>query len=196
MRKIVLAVFLLLSANLSSATEPDQAAHEALRGLLQGIEKAINDERYADLAPFFSEGMQVTTINQEVLTKREDIAPYFQRWFGSGGFLKKLDIRLTADALTRLDPNMKYGTVIGSGLEKYILSDGRSFDMKTRWTATVIHDPDGQWRILTLHIGTNFLDNPILAKAESSLTLFTVGGAAGGLVIGLLLMAFLKRRKA
>lgn len=196
MRKIMLAVFLLLSANLSSATEPDQAVHEALRGLLQGIEKAITEERYADLAPFFSEGMQVTTINQEVLTKREDIAPYFQRWFGSGGFLKKLDIKLTADDLTRFDPDKKYGTVIGSGLEKYILSDGRSFDMKTRWTATVIYDPDGQWRILTLHIGTDFLDNPILAKAESSLMLFAVGGAAGGLVIGLLLMAFLKRRKA
>ena len=41
MRKMLLAVFLLLSANLSSATEPDQAAHEALRGLLQGMEKAL-----------------------------------------------------------------------------------------------------------------------------------------------------------
>jgi NhaP-type Na+/H+ or K+/H+ antiporter len=55
--------------------------------------------------------------------------------------------------------------------------------METRWTATVIKDTDGKWRVLTLHIGTNFLDNPILTEAEASLLYF----AGGGLLMGLLL---------
>ena len=61
----------------------------------------------------------------------------------------------------------------------YVLSDRRSFDMVTRWTATVIKDADGKWLILTLHIDTNFLDNPILRVAESAPTTFAVGGARG-----------------
>jgi hypothetical protein len=60
--------------------------------------------------------------------------------------------------------------------------------MKTRWTATVIKDTDGKWRILTLHIGTDFLDNPILAVAENSTKYFAMAGGAAGLVLGLLIM--------
>jgi len=177
------------------AEEPDQASHEALRGLLQGIEQAINEERYADLAAFFHERLRVTTINQEVLRNREEIAPYFQRWFGPGGFLKKLHITLTADDLTELYGDKRYGIVIGSGLEKYLLADGRSFDMQTRWTATVILDTDGQWRILALHIGTDFLDNPILAMAESSFLYALAGGALAGAVLGGLAIWFVRRRR-
>lgn len=191
---LILALLLLSGPN--RAAEPDPAIHNELRALLQGLEQAVNTERYGDLAQYFSANMTVTTINQEVLTKPAEIAPYFQRWFGPGGYLKKLDMKLTADALTRLDPDKNYGVVTGSGLEKYILADGRSFDMLTRWTASVMKGDDGKWRILTLHIGTNFLDNPILTKAEASLAWFAAGGAGGGLVLGMLLMAFLKRRRS
>jgi hypothetical protein len=67
--------------------------------------------------------------------------------------------------------------------------------MKTRWTATVIKDTDGKWRILTLHIGTDFLDNPILAVAEDSAKFIGAAGGAVGLVFGLLIMFMLGRRK-
>ena len=61
----------------------------------------------------------------------------------------------------------------------------------------MIKDTDGQWRILALHIGTNFLDNPILSVAESALKTFTVGGALVGLLLGWLITFFyLRRRKA
>jgi hypothetical protein len=93
-------------------------------------------------------------------------------------------MKLTADALTELYANNSIGIVVGSGEENYILSDSRHYDMQTRWTATVIRDDDGQWRILSLHIGTNFLDNPILAEAENSL----IYAVAGGLIIGIFLV--------
>jgi hypothetical protein len=50
---------------------------------------------------------------------------------------------LTADALTELSPDKTWGLVRGSGTEDYILADGRSFPMKTRWTATVVKNPEG-----------------------------------------------------
>lgn len=180
------AVFLCLSWAAVAAEEPDHAIHEELRALLGGMQQAINGGKYENLAPYFHEKLRVTTINQEILSARTGIGAYFNTWFGKGGFLKSVQMKLDADALTELYADKTMGIVRGSGAEHYILADNRSFDMKTRWTATVIKDSDGKWRILALHIGTNFLDNPILTKAESALLVFAAAGIAAGLVLGLL----------
>jgi hypothetical protein len=50
-------------------------------------------------------------------------------------------------------------------MERYELADGRGFDIAGRWTATMIKD-NGQWRILAIHAGTNFLDNPVINAIE------------------------------
>lgn len=69
--------------------------------------------------------------------------------------------------------------------------------MKTRWTATVMKDSDGRWRIRAIHIGTNFLDNPILAKAEKSLVWAGgIGVAAGALLAGVLAWLICRGRRA
>lgn len=68
--------------------------------------------------------------------------------------------------------------------------------MKTRWTATVMKDADGKWRILALHIGANFNDNPIFHAVEKSTKYFAAGGLAVGLLLGALGMAFWRRKKS
>lgn len=197
MLKYLFAIFLLIIGSaVFAAEEPDHAIHQELRELLHGIENAINSEKYAELAPYFHEKLRVTTINQEVITSRPEISAYFNKWFGPSGYLKKLHLSLNPDALTELYGDKAFGIVRGSGVEKYILADGRHFDMQTRWTATVIKDVDGKWRILALHIGTNFLDNPILTKAEASLIYFAGGGlAAGALLSGLIFFVIQRRKK-
>ncbi|MDH5178830.1 MAG: DUF4440 domain-containing protein [Gammaproteobacteria bacterium] len=182
-KKIILVMFLCTGLAGYVSAEEDHAIHEELRALLQGIQKAVNEERYGDLAPYFHANMRVTTINQEVIAKPEEIKDYFNRWFGPGGFLKKVEMKLTADAVTELYANKTMGIVRGKGAEDYILSDKRKYAMQTRWTATVIKDSDGKWRILSLHIGTNFLDNPILAEAGSVAKYFGLGGLLVGLVL-------------
>jgi ketosteroid isomerase-like protein len=175
-----------------------EAIHEELRGLLRGIETAINDEKYADLKPYFSENLRVTTINQNVINTPDGIDAYFKEWFGEGGYLKKLNIKLEADALTELHGvpgNPSWGLVYGNGIENYQLTDGRKLDMKTRWTATVIKEADGKWRILALHIGTNFYDNPIFAAVKDSTKYYAAGGLVAGLLLGALGMGFLRRKK-
>ncbi len=196
-RYILMLAFLFVSNTALHAEEADHAIHQELRALLQGMEQAINDRRYSDLEPYFVENLRVTTINQEVISKRSEITAYFEKWFGEDGYLKTLEITLTPDATTELYGDKTYGIVRGTGDEKYVLADGRYFDMTTRWTATVMKDSDGQWRILSLHIGTNFLDNPILAKAESALMTFAAGGALLGLIFGwLITFLFMRRKKA
>jgi hypothetical protein len=198
MNKVILTFFLMLASTVAfPAEEADQAIHEELRTLLQGMQQAINAEKYSELEPYFHENLRVTTINQEVISERSEITDYFERWFGSDGYLKTLEITLTADDTTELYGDKTFGVVRGTGNEKYVLADDRAFDMITRWTATVIKDADGQWRILSLHIGTNFLDNPILSVAESSLKAFAAVGALAGLFLGWLLsFLYLRRKKA
>lgn len=169
------------------AMEPQtEAIHEELRALLQSIETAINSEKYGDLKPYFSQKLRVTTINQNVINTPDGIDAYFKEWFGEGGYLKKLDIKLEADALTEL---------YGAGVENYQLTDGRFLPMKTRWTATVVKEADGKWRILALHIGANFYDNPIFDAVKDSTKYYAVGGLVAGLLLGALGMGFLRRKK-
>jgi ketosteroid isomerase-like protein len=175
--------------------EADQAIHDELRGVLKQIESAINSGDYDKMLPVLSERVRATPINQEFLASRSDVSAYFKKWFGPTGYLKKLDIQLAADAKTELSSDKTWGTVWGRGVEKYILSDGRPYDLQTRWTATVAKEDDGRWRVRSMHIGTNFLDNPILSEAEAAIGKAAVGAGFGGLLIGGLLGWFVARKK-
>lgn len=194
-RTLLLLMSLLVVTPVWAANDPDAATHQELRSITTGIETAINSGKYGDLKQYFHKNMRVTTINQEVLSSPETIEPYFNKWFGPGGYLKKLHMTLTSDTPTELYGNKTWGIVRGKGVEKYHLSDQRYFEMATRWTATVVKDRDGKWRILSLHIGTNFLDNPVLNRIEGSVMRVGIGGAVVGLVLGVVIMFFLRRRK-
>jgi ketosteroid isomerase-like protein len=194
LKRLIPLVLLSILSLTAVAQEANQEIHQELRQLLLGIEQAVNEQRYHDLAPYFHENLRVTTINQEIISSRDEIGAYFDRWFGEDGYLKKVEMKLTADAETELYADKTIGIVRGSGQENYVLSDSRYYEMLTRWTATVIRDDDGKWRILSLHIGTNFLDNPILDEAENSLVYFAIGGFVIGVIV-MLTINLLRRRK-
>lgn len=163
--------------------------------MLATMQNAINNGKFDDMLPVVSEEIRATPITQEVISKREEVPAYFKRWFGPGGFLKSLNMRLTADALTELSDDKTWGLVRGSGLEHYTLADGRIYDMKTRWTAVLQKEADGKWRLRGIHIGTDFLDNPILDDAKNKLWKLGLAGGGGGLLVGAILGFFVGRRK-
>jgi ketosteroid isomerase-like protein len=177
------------------AEEPDHAIHEELRAVLSTVQTAINEAKFDDMLPVISEQVRATTINQEVISNRGEVASYFNRWFGPGGYLKKLHMTLHPDALTELSADKSWGLVRGSGVEQYTLADGRVFDMLTRWTAVMQKESDGKWRLSSIHIGTNFLDNPILTAAKSAARNVGIGAGAGGILAGGILGFFIGRRK-
>lgn len=195
LRRLLISLVLLTLAPVISAQEEDLAIHEELRNVLSGLAQAVNEERYGDLAQYFHENLTITTLNQEVISTHSEIEPYFDKWFGPGGYLKTLEMSLEADALTQFYGDKTWGIVRGLGHENYVLSDKRAFPMETRWTATVIKDTDGKWRILTLHIGTDFLNNPILDVAQSSAKYFGAGGVVAGLLLAWLIGFVRKRGK-
>jgi len=191
------ALLVLLAAPVAAfaAQESDHEIHEELRGILQTLQASINSGNFDAMLPVISKDVRATTITQEVLSSHSNVSSYFNKWFGPGGYLKKLEMKLDADALTELSPEKTWGLVRGSGLENYTLSDGRFYPMKTRWTAVVAKEDDGKWRLRAIHIGTNFLDNPILSEAEAAAKKYTAFGIAGGVVVGVGLGFLFGRRK-
>lgn len=196
----MIRILLLLSCLFGSALpalaeEADHAIHEELRGVLKTVETAINTGDFDKMLPVLSEQVRATPVNQEFLSGRPAVSAYFKKWFGQGGYLKKLEMQLDADELTELSADKSWGLVRGKGVEKYILADGRPYELHTRWTATVLREEDGKWRIRGIHIGTDFLDNPILSEAEHALGKSAGLGALGGLLLGLGSGWLLFRRK-
>jgi ketosteroid isomerase-like protein len=192
----MVVLFAFIPAFACAATPSDnEKIHEELRRALNVIETAINTGHYDDMLPVLSENIRATPINQEFLSSRAEVSAYFQKWFGKDGYLKKLEFKLTPDAPTEISADKRWGLVQGSGIEKYVLSDTRYYELKTRWSAVLAKEADGKWRVRSLHVGTDFLNNPILDEAGQA-----VGKAAamsGGicLVLGLALGWLLFRKK-
>jgi len=192
MRKLLACLLFALPV---LAQEADHEIHQELRAVLTTVQNAINSGNYDAMLPVISENVRATTITQEVMSNRAEVSAYFKKWFGPGGYLKHLDMHFNADALTELSPDKTWGLVRGSGIENYTLADGRQYSMKTRWTAVLAKEADGRWRIRAIHIGTNFLDNPILDDAKSTAKRYVLIAAAAGLVLGLILGFAFGRRK-
>ena len=196
LKKLFFCLSLICAVSVAyAAEEPDHAIHEELRGVLRTVESAINSGEFDKMLPVLSEQVRVTPVTQEFIPNKSEVIPYFTKWFGKDGYLAKLEMNLNADQLTELAADKSWGIVTGDGIEKYLLSDGRPYELHTRWTATMIKEADERWRLRAIHMGTNFLDNPILAGAERAVISITVAGAGGGLLVGLFFGWLFGRRK-
>jgi hypothetical protein len=129
------------------------------------------------------------------MSSRADISKYFHEWFGPTGYMRKMEMNLDADKLTELSPDKSWGLVRGKALEHYEAKDGDLFDFVTRWTAVMIRDTDGKWRLRAIHFGTNNLDNPVLTKVKNTLVRNGIVGAALCLLVGLLAGWWIGRRR-
>jgi ketosteroid isomerase-like protein len=188
-------VSLLFALPVFAAEEADHEIHQELRGILLTVQNAVNSGNFDAMLPVLSKDIRATTITQEVMSGHQEVSAYFKKWFGPGGFLKKLQMKFTADALTELSADKTWGVVHGSAIESYTLADGRTYDMKSRWTATVVKEADGKWRLRTIHFGTNFLDNPILDAAKQAVVKYAAISGVAGLLVGGFLGFLLARRK-
>lgn len=182
-------------AQAPAPAEPDHEIHQALRKLLAEVTGAINAGDYDRMLPYLTENVEATSITQETMTGRAAIAKYFREWFGPKAYMKRMTMRLEADKLTDLAPDKSWGLVRGKALEHYEANDGDTFDFITRWTAVMVRDADGQWRLRAIHFGTNNLDNPVLTKVKNTLIRDAIIAAAASLLVGLWLGWWIGRRK-
>jgi len=180
-----------------SAAEADHKEHEALRTLLLAATTAVNEKKFDHLHESFHPKLRVTTVNQGLITKPEELEPYFRSWVGPDQYVHFMHMTMEADELTQFygQGDTRFGVARGKGVEDYDLADGRHLKLDTRWTATVVKDDRGQWKILALHIGTNFYKNPIVEQFQAANKIYGAAGLGSGLLLGIALTQFLKRKK-
>ena len=162
MKRFVAVLYALVLAYVpfACAQEPDHEIHEQLRTVLKEVTGAINAGQYDKMLPYLAENVEATSITQEVMNNRADVAKYFQEWFGPTGYMRKMTMTLDADKLTEFSPDKSWGLVRGKALEHYEAKDGDVFDFVTRWTAVMARGDDNKWRLRAIHFGTTISTIP------------------------------------
>jgi uncharacterized protein (TIGR02246 family) len=160
----------------SAAPAVDDPAHDALRALRTEIIEAITKGDLDRVMKSVHPGVVITWQNNEVCRGHDGLRDFFNR-MGKDAF-KGYKVPPTPDGLTVLHDGHT-GISVGETVASYNLL-GSSYDMKSRWTATLVKEDD-RWLLAGYHISMNVLDNPILAAAKGSL----YGVAAATLVAGL-----------
>jgi len=143
------------------------ADHQALRQLRVDVMKAVSSQDMTALGKFFAREFVLTAVDQTVVTNREGMAAYYTLMFKKEDApIAKMEVTGEADVLTRFtDANTGY--CYGSALATYTLKDKSVVKLRERWTGVVVKE-DGAWKIAAVHIGVNFLDNPVIRYRSMS----------------------------
>ena len=192
---LALAIFALLGTGASRAQETAQAAdHEALRKLKTNVVNAINARNLDSIDTILHKPFMTTVVTQESFTDLARLKAYFESLFVRS-FLRitRIHMQAEADELAQIHAGT-FAVARGATKELYELADGRSYVLDGRWTATALKD-GGQWKVLAIHSGTNFLDNPVLNEIERRVIYVAVGAGAAGALLGFLVGFFVRRRR-
>jgi hypothetical protein len=178
----------LLAQNVSQAAD-----HEALRKLKTDVITAINTRNVQSMDTLLHKPFMSTLITQDSFTDIDRLKAYFDDLFTRSVLrINKITMEAEPDESAQIYTGT-FAVARGGTKEVYELGDGRTYTIPGRWTATTIKD-NGQWKVLAVHTGVNFIDNPVMTAVEKSTLYFGAGGVALGAVIGFLL-GFLIRRK-
>ncbi|MEQ1669497.1 MAG: DUF4440 domain-containing protein [Hyphomicrobium sp.] len=197
MIRIAISIFasLFLSFAAFAQSADQEADHDALRKLKAEATEAVNKRDYAAARKALNDPFIATLVTQDHFSDFEKLKAYFESLY-TRNFLRMKSVTMSAEADEK--SQIYTGTFAinkGSTKERYELADGRAFDMDGRWTSVAIKQ-NGEWKILAVHTGTNFLDNPVLTAIEKSVTWFGLGGVLIGLLAGFAGGWFVKRARS
>ncbi len=193
---VLLAVvfYSIFASTVLPAEDNREADHAALRALRDRVATAIDQQDIKTLASSFTKEFIFTSVNQTPVTSETQMQALFDEMFHSPkAILRSLKTDPQADILTRfIDTNT--GICYGSSRDTYTLRSGEVVQMNVRWTATVVKE-NGQWKIATAHVGTDFLNNPVIDRVSSLWKRIAVGTGLGGLLLGVLFGVIFFRRR-
>lgn len=162
-----------------AAQEPDSATHNALRQLKATMEKAMNERDLNTIVANVDPNVVFTTMNGDVCRGPQEIRAYFDKMLNAPGHIvKDVKVAFEVDQLTTLYGG-DTGVAYGSSNDHYVLTDGKTFDIRGRWTCTMVKNGD-RWVVAAFHYSANVFDNPILDRYKRAIW---QAGIAIGLVV-------------
>lgn len=197
MRPAVLAAVLLMIFGIRAVNAQavgNRADDDALRKLKADILTAINTRNLSSLDTLLHKPFLVTVVTQDSFKDADSLKKYYDNLFTNmTPRIKSLHMDADATELAQIYSGT-FAVARGTANETYELGDGRTFAIPTHWTATAMKE-NGRWTVLTLHDGTDFLDNPVLNAIERRVMTFAALGAGLGLAAGFILGLFVRRRR-
>ena len=161
-------LLLLLLTFPIAAQEPDAATHNALRQLKATMEKALNERDLNAIVANVDPNVVFTTMNGDVCRGPQQIRAYFDKMLNAPGHIvKDVKVSFEVDQLTTLYGG-DTGVAYGSSSDHYVLTDGKTFDIRGRWTCTMVKNGD-RWVIAAFHYSANVFDNPILDRYKRAM---------------------------
>jgi ketosteroid isomerase-like protein len=180
--------------NAFAADENRDADHAALRALRDKVATAINNQDTKALSSCLTRPFIFISVDQTAVTNETQMQDFFDRMFkGNGALVTSMKTDPQADILTRF-VDVNTGVCYGSSKDTYTMKSGKVVEMNVRWSATVVKQ-DGEWKVSVAHVGTDFLNNPVLDGVKNLAKMLGVGAGIGGLLVGLVLGKMLGRGK-
>ncbi len=184
-------------ASVADSAGNDETIHAELRKLRDQFVTAVNGkDSEAILALLHPRVVLTAQDGQELNTVRgrDGVQDYLNRLvLGPDKGIESLQLEPQADDLSEIF-NGDTAIAFGSSRDHYVTVSGSEFDLKTRWSATVIKEGD-RWLVASLHVSTNLFDNPVIAAAAKATTWIAIATGLIGLVVGLLLGRWKNRKQ-
>ena len=179
-----------------AATDPSTAGLDRLR---TAIKDAYNRGDTEAMARYLHPDVVIVFPDGSLLKGRDALRDYYNRMLKAPGHRVN---SFSADPVVESrtvhnDVGLSYGYMN----DQYVLNDGRSFGLNSRFTVTVFKTPDGPpdtdgWMIRSFHSSTDAFDNPILTMIGRGVFWTAgIGGLVVGVLLGLVIGAVLFRRK-
>ncbi|MCS5642891.1 MAG: hypothetical protein NZ807_06455 [Dehalococcoidia bacterium] len=169
--------------------EPDASAiAEQLEQTKTGIFQLFNQGKYADIADQYCHSDITCMWNDGTRSKgRQGVVDFFAKL---KEFIDVMQVNPTT-AERAIYENGKYVVSIGDLGDSYEMASGNAFDLNSSWMATLVYE-DNKWQLISFASSTNAFDNPVI---DGFLMLRTIWSAGIGLVAGVVLTLFFRRKK-
>ena len=181
------------ATEIKANTQQNEKDHEQLRSLLKKGTEALNQEDFAALKSVFADKFVFTTVDQNVFHDFKSMKSYFESLTKKQGApVKKIVFKPTATGLTEIMGD--FGISYGTSDDEYQFSDGDTRTMRSNWTA-LLKKQAGEWKVSSIHMGVNPMDNPIIDAAKGAIQKAAIGAGLIALLCGLAIGYFFARRK-
>ena len=131
--------------------------------------------------------------NNEVCQGREALRAFYQRVFvGPDRLVEKVTSNPQVEG-RRISGDRAVSW--GQFHDSYVRRDGTTFDLNSRFTATLAKH-DGTWSVVAFHASSNVFDNPILTAGVKQVAIWAgIAAGGGGIVLGAVIGAVVARHR-